>query len=391
MTLRIAHVTATFPPHLGGTGNVCYQHARQLARRGHHVEVFTAAADGHPKCEVLNDITVNRLQSALTYGNARLLPDLHRHLRGFDVIHLHYPFFGGETAAVASFWRRTPLVITYHQDVLLKGPLKVVEYALRHTLGRFVLRTANSVLFTTLDYGQSSYARSLLRDRTNRMAELPNGVDTAYYTLPTSREMTVDHDGHSSNRFAVLLVAALDRAHYFKGVDVLLDALTRLPGNIDATIVGDGDMRAEYERRARELGLDNRVTFTGRLSDDDLRSRYQAADVTVLPSTTMGEAFGLVLVESMACGTPVIASDLPGVRSVVANGVDGYLTPPGDVVSLVASIQRMFELPIDRRMEMGMAGRRKVEQFYSWDRIGDRLEAIYIDVLTGGAHVHARA
>jgi glycosyltransferase involved in cell wall biosynthesis len=97
----------------------------------------------------------------------------------------------------------------------------------------------------------------------------------------------------------------------------------------------------------------------------------------------MGEAFGLVLIESLACGTPVIASDLPGVRTVVADGRDGLLVPPTDADALAAALGLMLALPPEARQAMGAAGRAKVVERYDWRVIGARLEAIYQETLGG--------
>jgi glycosyltransferase involved in cell wall biosynthesis len=113
------------------------------------------------------------------------------------------------------------------------------------------------------------------------------------------------------------------------------------------------------------------------------------AAVTVLPSLTSGEAFGLVLIESLASGTPVIASDLPGVRTVVADGEDGYLIQPGDVIALKDKLVEALALPPRQRETMGAAGRCKVEARYAWERIGERLEEIYRRVLEETARVRA--
>jgi glycosyltransferase involved in cell wall biosynthesis len=110
------------------------------------------------------------------------------------------------------------------------------------------------------------------------------------------------------------------------------------------------------------------------------------ADVTVLPSTTMGEAFGLVLVESLACGTPVIASALPGVRTVVDHSTDGLLVQPGNVSDLANSLHTMLTMPTEQRHHMGMLGRHKVVTRYAWHRIGTLLETLYAEVLTERLH-----
>jgi glycosyltransferase involved in cell wall biosynthesis len=380
MSLRIAHVTATFPPYLGGTGNVCFHNARELVRRGHEVHVITPASAKCADEEMLQGITVKRLGSLLSSGNAHVVPGLLRHLRGFDVVHLHYPFIGGEVAALAAKWAGVPLVITYHQDVLLRGPMKLVEATIRHTLGRAALRSADRVLFTTLDYARSSYVYPMLHPVEHAIDELPNGVDSSAFCPPDSVENCRKRLKLPVDQAVILLVARLDRAHYFKGVDVFLEAFGRLPDDVRAVVVGDGDLRARYQEIAERNGIADRVTFAGRVADDDLPAFYQAADITVLPSTTMGEAFGLVLVESMACGTPVIASNLPGVRSVVSHEVDGLLVDPGDAGELASAINRLLS---DHclRAEMGREGRFKVERRYDWSSIGDRLESVYCQVI----------
>lgn len=379
--LRIAHVSATFPPYFSGTGNVCYHNARQLARRGHRVSVFTAALPGEPAVEDSDDLHVERLRPLFRTGNAPLLPQLSRRLDDFDIIHLHYPFFGGEGAALAAKRRGTPLVITYHQDVLLGGLGGLVEKMLRPSLSRWVLRNADRLLFTSLDYARSSHVRPLLSGREAHIAAQPNGVDTQKFTPdPPSPALAAQYRQNAGD-FIILLVATLDRAHYFKGVDVLLEALAALPAAYRAIIVGEGNLRASYQDQAQRLGLDGRAHFAGRVADADLPDFYRLADVTVLPSTTMGEAFGLVLVESMACATPVIASSLPGVRSVVSEGVDGGLVQPGDSSDLHDRLEWLGQMSPAQRRQMGLAGRRKVEECYTWPYLAGRLENTYRELL----------
>ncbi|HEY1011086.1 MAG TPA: glycosyltransferase family 4 protein [Herpetosiphonaceae bacterium] len=379
--MRIAHVTATFPPYRGGTGNVCFHNARELARAGHEAHVFTSAIPGAPARETLDGVLVHRLRPLLRVGNAPVLPGLLTALRGFDLIHLHYPFFGGELSALAARLAGAPLVVTYHQDVFLAGALGVAERILRHTVGRLALRSARRVLFTSRDYGEASYARALLRGREDRIGELPNGVDAERFSPGPAAAGLRERLGVPAAAPVALLVAGLDRAHAFKGVDVLLAALARLP-DAWAVLVGDGDLRPSYAAQAAALGVAGRVRFAGRVATDELPEFYRLADVGVLPSVTMGEAFGLVLLESMACARPVVASNLPGVRTVVDDGADGLLAPPGDAAALADALGSLLSDP-GRRQAMGERGRLKAEQRYSWPRIGERLEAIYREVAAG--------
>ena len=132
---------------------------------------------------------------------------------------------------------------------------------------------------------------------------------------------------HKDSHRKILFVGALDKAHYFKGVDVLLKAMRDLEYKL--MIVGDGDLRSYYEAKAKNLGIDDGVVFTGRVSNEELSRYYQSADVFVLPSIDKSEAYGMTLLEAMAHGLPVVASNLPGVRSLV--GEDrGLLVEPGD-------------------------------------------------------------
>ncbi|MCB0187356.1 MAG: glycosyltransferase family 4 protein [Caldilineaceae bacterium] len=379
--LRIAHLTATFPPYLGGTGNVCYYSARELARRGHDVHVSTVVVEGAPAQEIRESISIHRLQPLVQVGNAPLIPQQFFYLDGFDIIHLCYPIFGGESATLAGRWKRMPLIITYHQDVHQTGWLGVMATALQKTLGRLTLRSAKKVLFTSADFGKESYVQPMLKGRAAAVGELANGVDPEFFLSGRTGYRSARALWISSGRLDCTIGCCVgSRAHYFKGVNVLLQALTILPTHVKAVIVGDGDLRAHYAMQAIEVGIGDRVMFAGRVSDTNLVDDYRLADITVLPSITMAEALGIVLVELLACATPVIASNLPGVRTVIADGVDGYLVTPGDVGDLASRLDRFLNQSAAERFAMGPDGRRKVEAHYSWERIGDLLEELHAQV-----------
>jgi len=220
------------------------------------------------------------------------------------------------------------------------------------------------------------------------MIELANGVDLEVFRPVGKCGIEVlARFGVPPNTSAVLFVGAMDRAHFFKGVPVLIEALRSLP-RVHALFVGEGNLRSRYAEQAKSL-LGLRAHFVGSLQLDELVALYQQSSLTVLPSTTQGEAFGMVLLESLACGTPVVASDLPGVRTVVEHGGDGYLAPAGDPDALAEAIGYLCANPA-RSAAMGVSGRRKVEKFYAWSALGANLEAVYGDVLmlaaTSSAH-----
>jgi glycosyltransferase involved in cell wall biosynthesis len=372
----IAHLTATFFPYRGGTGNVAYHNARLAAAAGHEVTVFTPQTAGVIRDQRLDGFAVRRIKPWVRIGNAAFLPTLVKELRSADLIHFHYPFFGAEAAVVAAQLGRTPLVITYHQDVHLRGVAGSVARLLRRTLGCWTLRSAVRVCFTSADYAAASHSRPLLAGREETIGVLSNGVDTGRFfpatpTLNLHRQYGIVPDAR-----LVLLVAKLDHAHYFKGIEIALQALTQLPHSITLVVVGDGALRSHYEAYAVRLGVQQQVRFVGAVESNALPDFYRSVDVTILPSTTMGEAFGLVLVESLACGTPVIASDLPGVRSVVSSGSDGLLIPARNASALGEAITALLQ-DESRRYQMGMEGHRKVMARYQWNTIGSDLLNLY--------------
>jgi glycosyltransferase involved in cell wall biosynthesis len=180
-------------------------------------------------------------------------------------------------------------------------------------------------------------------------------------------------------------VGSLDPAHHFKGLDILIDAVHDLRDlEWRLTIVGDGVLRPHFERRAEDRRLKDRIHFAGGVSDADLPKYYRAADVHVLPSTGAAEAFGLVAIEAAASGIPSVASDLPGVRTVVRHDKTGLLVRPGSAIVLAASLRSLLERP-DQRKALGAAARRRAEDEFSWDPLITRLEHTYRDVLTTGA------
>lgn len=384
--MRIAHVTATFPPYHGGTGNVAYHHARVLAARGHAVTVFTAAPAGvalpsHGDAP----FPVAYLPVRWRVGNAPYTPGLARALRGFDLIHLHWPFiFGAEMVAAAAHRAHVPLVVTYHNDLLAPGWRGLAFAAYRHLSQPWVLGTADQVVATSLDYARHSDLRTLAR-RPGRVVAVPNGVDV--------QQFRPEPFGHTEMRYrwgvphgspVVLFVGALDRAHWYKGVPVLIEAMIPHP-QAHLMIVGDGDMCAALSRRGEEL-LGARSHFVGAYSGQELVAAYQVADVVVLPSLIV-ESFGMVLVEGMACGKPVIASDGPGVRTVVDHGANGLLVAPGRVDVLSAALGSMLADPGLGRA-MGVCGRAKAVACYSWDSVVDALEMVYASVLSGCRALH---
>ena len=381
--LRIAHVTATFPPYRGGTGTVCYYNALGLARSGHEVHIFTDKRSPVPADTDPPELTVHRLPVVFRIGNAPLLPSL-LSLGKFDVVHLHYPFvFGQEMIWLNRLFRRQRYVITYHQDLILTGAINSGVTLHHRLLGKQILLGAQRLMATSLDYAHASRLAEIAPKLGSRLGELPNGIDDSRFTPNCDAQALRAHYGIGADDPVILFVGGLDRAHYFKGVEVLLQAFQRVHADHPRAwlfLIGDGDLRPMYEELAGTLVNHEHVIFGGHIGEDELPRHYAMSDWLVLPSTTMGEAFGVVILEAMASGKPAIASRLPGVQTVVEDGVDGYLVTPGDVDDLAQKLRLMLDDPQQRR-EMGMRGRAKIEARYAWRRIIPRLIETYQAVM----------
>jgi len=177
-----------------------------------------------------------------------------------------------------------------------------------------------------------------------------------------------------------LFVGPLSEPYRWKGIDVLWEAFALVRQRIPEArlrIVGHGDRFAEFQAKANALG-NGAVELLGRLPDDALARQYQEATVTVLPSTTDAESFGMVLAEANACGRPVIGSRIGGIPDFVRDGDNGLLCHAADPYDLAERILMLFENP-DMSHAMGARGRERVLREHAWDDLATRTEAILQD------------
>ena len=376
--MRVAHVTATFPPYRGGAGTACWHQAAGLAARGHEVTVYTAppagvAAGPHP--EDPPGVRVVRERPVVALGNAPLLPGLAR-LRGHDVIHLHYPFiFGADLLLAASLRpRATPLVVSYNNRLVGPGPRGLLFEAYEHSSGPLVVHRARRVLVLSLEHADSvPYLARLRRRHPERFRVVPGGVDLERFRPAGAAERP------ARDRTVAVQVAALDRAHHFKRVDRSLETLRRVP-ELELVVIGDGESRPELEARGRALGVAERVTWAGSPDDDALAARIRTADLFLFPSDPP-ESFGIVVAEAMASGLPAVVSDIPGPAGLVRHGETGYLVPRGDLEALAGAVRRVVEAGPEGRTRMGAAARAEAERRYGWRAVVDGVEAAYLEAV----------
>ncbi|MBI4438286.1 glycosyltransferase family 4 protein [Candidatus Uhrbacteria bacterium] len=374
--ITIAHVVCTYPPYRGGMGNVARDSVERLRARGYNVHVFTIQDK-----DVQDDPRwVHRIPGILQIGNAGVLPSLFHRLSGFDLVHLHYPFFGGaEPVIVRKALRQDQgLVMTYHMDNV-GGGLKGAVFGMhRRLLFPWLVNRVDRILVSSMDYGLHSALAEL--EVMDRIEEHPFGVDSERFHPGDEPELRARLRLPAGTPI-LLFVGGLDAAHAFKGLPVLFEALSLLRGRPwHLVIVGEGALKETYRTAARALGLEERVTFVGSASEADLPRYYRLADVHLFPSTARAESFGLVALEAAASGVPTIASALPGVRTLVRDGDTGILVPSGDASALASAIATVLEHP-ELRARLGLSARVMATTAYHWEPLIDRLEATYASVI----------
>ena len=262
--LRIAHVTAVFPPYWAGTGNVAYYNALELARRGHEVHVFTAQypLNGYHDPE---EMIIHRLWTPFRIGNAPLTPTLIWKLRNFDLIHLHWPFiFGAELTWLTLKFSKTPYVLTYHLD--LKADRKWIFGPYQSFWGTILVRDARKILAVSVDHLKSSMIYPYLKNRPEDIIEVPNGVDTEQFNPTVSGTVIRTHYGIPEGACVILFVGAMDKAHEYKGVPDLINAFGVLNNSqVWLLLIGSGELLPTYQKLAmnHSLHYHNQVIFTG--------------------------------------------------------------------------------------------------------------------------------
>jgi rhamnosyl/mannosyltransferase len=354
--VKIVHVYKDyFPPVRGGIEQTIHTAAVEQVRRGHDVTVLVSASGQQRSYEErLDGVRVVRVGEWGRAFSSPLCPGFPAALAGIsaDVWHLHFPNPLGE---VSWLLRRPPgaLVITYHSDIVRQRLVMPIYGPLVHRL----LERADAVLPTSDRYVERS---AYLRAVRGKCRVVPSGIDlTPFGPLDHASPRAVE----LRERLGGPFVLFVGRLRYYKGVDVLLRAMTQVRGR--AVIVGDGPMRDSLQALHRELELGERVRFLGSIDDAGLHRHLEAADVGVLPSTHPSEALGLSLVEYMASGMPAVCTELgTGTTFVNRHGETGLVVPPGDPRALAGAIQRLLDDEALRR-RLGAAGRERAYRLFS--------------------------
>jgi len=390
--VKVAQLSTRYPPGPGGVERHVAEISARLGQRGHAVDVYTS--------DLYREFPMERLAPEVPRSERTPFGAVHRLPVWSLPGELHYPFFRGleralardrpdvvhahtygtnQVAAARRHGRRTgtPFVLTAHFH-----PIWSIHGGwLRHRIrGFYDRRLAGPVLASAARVIVQTHEEERLL-RTLGVALPPvDIVPPGYSPLPEPPAAP----GAFADRYGIRgpYLLFVGRLASNKGLVELVQAFAALARDdpaLQLVLVGaDGGMRASIEARVQGLALTDRVRCLGHLADDAwLAAAYRDARCTVLPSEY--EAFGLVLLESLAQGTPVVASRVGGIPEFIDDERTGLLVPPGDVPALTTALRRLVADP-ELARRLGRHGRTDVVPRYSWDRLVDRLVGIYAEV-----------
>ena len=371
--MRIVQTPARFYPFIGGVENYVYNLSKELARLGQEVQVVCAREPEAQENESRDGIEIKRLPYIGKVANTNITPALPFALfqQDFDLIHTHLPTpWSADWSLIISRLKSRPLVLTYHNDIVGQGRAGKLAIFYNSTGLPFLLKTSAKIVITQDKYINSSI---YLRNYRNKIKVIPNGVDIDRFR-PRS------YTKKEAESKVLFFLGLLDKYHAYKGLDDLLKALAivrkQLPG-VKLVVGGGGELLGHYRDTAANLGLSQNVEFQGFIPDEKLPECYNRCDVFVLPSVSSEqEGFGIVLLEAMASGRPVISTDIVGVAGDVKRFNAGRIVRPRDINALA---QAILEILLDEELarEMGRRGRTLVEGKYNWKKIGRDMLEIY--------------
>jgi rhamnosyl/mannosyltransferase len=365
--MKVLHIGKFFPPHHGGIETHLQDLCRGLANSA-TVDVIVANHARRHATEQCEQVNVRRLARIAEVAAVPICPRMVRAIRETpaDIVHLHVPNpYAGAAFLLSN--HRAPLVVSWHSDIVRQ---RFLSHLLR-PLERATVRRAAALIASSHNYLETSPTLAGNRDRCH---VIPYGIDEQELQRPDPAKVSA-----LRRRYGPRIVLAVGRLVYYKGLEYLIRAMRSIDGHL--LIVGDGPLRDKLGDLTAATGVSARVTFTGTLGRAELIDFYHAADVFVLPSVARSEAFGIVQLEAMACGKPVVNTQLPcGVPFVSVDGETGITVAPGAPEPLADAINRLLG-DSALRTSYGAAARRRVQELFSVDLMVERTRSLYQQIL----------
>ncbi len=368
--MKVLQLAKFYAPVPGGMETVTFDLTEGLSRAGVQVEVLCANTAASTVREVFPSgyavVRSASLGRAFSMSLApRLVWDLARMIGDHDIVHVHLP----NPLANLALWLLRPrcrIVLHWHSDIIKQKRL----LRLYEPLQRWLLERADAIIATSPVYADGS---PWLRQYRDKVSVVPIGIRTGQMQVdaPLLDRLRAQYAGKR-------IVFALGRLTYYKGFSSLVRAAASLPDDVVVLIGGEGELRDSLQNEIDALGLSARVRLLGNIAAADLGAYYTLADVFCLPSVARSEAFGVVLLEAMAHGKPIVATRIPGsgVSWVNVDGETGLNVEPGNPAELARALAQILA-DTEMALKYGRQGRERFQRFFTSDIMVRQVLEIY--------------
>ncbi len=389
--MKIIYITFEYPPFiLGGAGIYSYNLTKELAALGHEVHVITTQSSSQYHDEPVKGLYIHRqkvFQKPLVampsfwFILRKQLPSITNQIGGFDILHSE----GLSDLSIERHFTNKPRVLTVHHlarnasMVLKPGLLNRIkhpgsELVLVPFIESICIKRADRIIAVSQNTKDSIIQMYSVPE--SKITAIHHGVHTDDYIFSEEEKKKARNEIGCNSDLIILFVGRLEAR---KGVDILIEAFSRIPKDINTRlmIAGAGDP-SPYKKMATALQIADRVRFLGYVDETMLKPLYAACDLFVLPSRL--EGLGMVLMEAMAAGKPVVATRAGGIPEIVTHGQNGFLVEPDNPDKLAQAITNLLQ-DSSRRMLMGQKNALQMKERYSWRRTAHQVEQVYQSIL----------
>jgi glycosyltransferase involved in cell wall biosynthesis len=375
--MKIMIVTPYFYPKIGGLENYALNVAIRFKKRGDDVFVVTSNHVGKEYLEErIQGIRVIRLPVTFKFSNTPIGLKWSRRIKKIiklekpDVINAHSPVPGMADIAIrAAYKLHVPSVLTYHAASLKKDGSLLFNFI----TAAYNLLQKPTFKKTTKIIAVSDYVKVHLPEKYQEKTSIAyNAIDVDEIPKTKIKRQT--------NR--LVFVGSLDRTHAWKGLSSIIEALqivSKKESGVELLVLGDGDMRAEYENQAKELGLEKNIQFKGFVTGNNKYNLIRSATALIAYPTTENDAFPTVFTEAWACGTPIIAAKIGALESLITNKLSGLLVKSKSPSSLATVIRSLLE---DEQLKKTLAthGAKIVREQFLWDQTIDETTKQFVEI-----------
>lgn len=371
--MKVLHIGKYYWPKKGGIENHMKMLCEGLARLGNRVRAVVSNEENSFSKEKINGVEVVRLPKLFSAFGQPIFSGLAREIEKYnpDVIHLHLP---NPLAALAAMKTKKPVVITYHSDIIGKPPVltQTMEYATKK-----ILEKSSAIIVTSRKYVEGS---NILRRAGSKIRVIPLAVETSKQKPASLAEVKKTKALLGLRDELVLLFVG--RLVPYKGLRFLIGALPLLHGKFKLIVVGNGPLEVELKSLVSKLSVDKKIIFLPEQDEKNLSNLYSACDIFVLPSHMRSEAFGIVQMEAMAHGKPVVSCNIPGsgVSWVNKDSESGIVVEPESSRSLARAITKLMSSPRLRK-KLGKGALERAVKFFDSKKMVIDTDKVYEAVL----------